>query len=89
MQSNTGLKMLPRHVVTGTGEQNVLDGVEVERGRLSAGVVCAGGVLNLAEGTVTAELSVSAVGSNASPDPHHWVALLAEVQGQCRRSLDG
>ncbi len=88
MQGNTGLKMLPRHVVARTGEQNVLDGVEVERGRRPAGMDRAGRIWNLPEGGVPAELSVGAVGSDASSDAHHRVALRAEVQREGGRGLD-
>ena len=80
LQGDTGLKMLPRHVVAGTGEQNVLDGVEVERGRRPAGVKRAGRVWDLPERGVSAELGVGAVGSDARSNAHHWVALCAEVQ---------
>ena len=89
MQGNTGLKMLPRHVVARTEEQNVFDGVEVERGRRPAGVECAGRVLDLPEGCVPAKLSVGAVGSDASSNANHRVALCTEVQGEGRGGLDG
>ena len=82
MQSNTSLKMLPRHMVAGTGEQNVLDGVKEERGRRPAGVERAGRVWDLPERGVSAELGVGAVGSDARSNAHHWVALCAEEQGQ-------
>ena len=80
MRCDSGLEVLPCNVMAGTGEQDVLDGVEVEWGRLPAGVECTRGVLHLTELAVSAELSVSAVGSDASSDPHHWAALCAEVQ---------
>jgi hypothetical protein len=81
MQCDCILQLLPCHVVAWAKEQDVLDGIEVGGARLPADRECAGGVLHLAERAVSAGLSVSAVGSNASPDPHHWVALFAEVQG--------
>ena len=89
MQGNTVSEVLPRHVVAGTAEQDVLDSVQVERGRRPAGGERAGRVRDLPEGGVPAELSVGAVGSDASADAHHWVALCTQVQGEARGGLDG
>jgi hypothetical protein len=48
MRCDSDLEVLPGRVMARTGEQDVLDGVEEEWGRLPAGMECTGRVLHLA-----------------------------------------
>jgi len=75
-----GMQLLPGRMVTRAEEQHVLDGVEVEWRRLSAGGIGAGGILHLAQNGVATELGVGAVGPDAGSDSHHRVALYFEVE---------